>query len=513
MANDRTRQILNKKEILVELENTENKLDAFSDKHFICCEGNKTLIYTETEDENGDFMLKYLPEKDFLRMYNDCDVYKPNKNNKLGWHGIASFWIESHAKRSYESIIFKPNYSDDRFYNLWSGFYIKDSAKSDFPCIEHHLKNVWCNGDDEYYEYVLKWFAHMIQYPDERPGVALVIKGEKGTGKSTFLEVLAKSMLGHMYLHVASAHHLTGNFNGHLFSKLLVAADEAVWAGDKKAEGKLKSMITDETIMIERKGIDAISKDNYIRVIFLTNESYSVPATYDERRYFALKISNKYKNDKEYFGKLYTAMKDKEVVHFFNYLKEYNFDKRDVLTPPASKALFEDIKSGMDVFDRWLYDLIDNLSSDEHDNDELDWLAPSLNIGFSKKVKTSDLHKSYTLYIQYLKSNNVYFKGEAISPVMLTQKLTNGKEGSYTFNKSRSSTARCIDMPSINEAKEIFGKKFSCQVPWSQNHVEVNDFFESSNNLNIKLKNEESMLPDESFIKLVKDIEAEESLK
>ena len=91
-------------------------------------------------------------------------------------------------------------------------------------------------------------------------------------------------------------------------------------------------------------------------------------------------------------------------------------------------------------------------------------------------------------YKEYLKSNNVYFKGEAISPVMFTQKLTNGKEGSYTFNKSRSSTARCIDMPSINEAKEIYGKKFSCQVPWSQNHVEVNDFFESSNNLNIKLK-------------------------
>lgn len=68
-------------------------------------------------------------------------------------------------------------------------------------------------------------------------------------------------------------------------------------------------------------------------------------------------------------------------------------------------------------------------------------------------------------------------------------------------------------MPSINEAKEIYGKKFSCQVPWSQNHIEVNDFFESSKNLDIKLKNEESMLPDESFIKLVKDIEAEESLK
>jgi len=513
MANDNIRAKMNPVGISTAFNETMEKLEKFNSQHFICCEGNKTLIYTETTDENGNFVLKYLPEKDFLRMYNNCEVYGPNKKNKLGWQGIASFWMESDLKRSYEGIIFKPNYDDGRFYNLWSGFYIKDNANGDFPCIEHHLKNVWCDGDDEYYEYILKWFAHIIQYPDEKPGIALAIKGEKGTGKSTFLEILAKSILGHMYIHVASAHHLTGNFNGHLFSKLLIAADEAVWAGDKKAEGKLKSMITDGSIMIEKKCIDAVSKDNYIRVIFLTNETGSVPASYDERRFFPLRISNKHKNDKNYFEKLYTAMKDKEVVHFFNFLKEYSFDKRDVLTPPVSKALFEDVKFGMDVFDRWLYDLIDNLSSDEHDNAELDWLAPSLNIVFSKKVKTSDLHKSYTLYIQYLKSNNVYFKGEAISPVMFTQKLTNGKEGSYTFKKSRISAARCIDMPSANEAKEIYGKKFSCYIPWSQNSVKVNDFFESSKKLDIKSKNEESMLPDESFIKLVKDIEAEEPLK
>ena len=139
-----------------------------------------------------------------------------------------------------------------------------------------------------------------------------------------------------------------------------------------------------------------------------------------------------------------------------------------------------------------------------HDNAELDWLAPSLNIVFSKKVKTSDLHKSYTLYIQYLKSNNVYFKGEAISPVMFTQKLTNGKEGSYTFKKSRISAARCIDMPSANEAKEIYGKKFSCYIPCRFKCVDIFSFpmLTFSSSLNRKITYNYRKLKNKFFIKL-----------
>ena len=37
MANDRIRSTLSSSEILMELEDTEEKLNAFSDKHFICC--------------------------------------------------------------------------------------------------------------------------------------------------------------------------------------------------------------------------------------------------------------------------------------------------------------------------------------------------------------------------------------------------------------------------------------------------------------------------------------------
>ena len=45
--------------------------------------------------------------------------------------------------------------------------------------------------------------------------------------------------------------HLVGNFNAHLRDKLLVFADEAFWAGDKRAEDQLKAMVTEENNIVE----------------------------------------------------------------------------------------------------------------------------------------------------------------------------------------------------------------------------------------------------------------------
>jgi hypothetical protein len=39
---------------------------------------------------------------------------------------------------------------------------------------------------------------------------------------------------------------------------MLLFADEAFWAGDRKGEGALKRMVTEPTLFIEQKGIDPI---------------------------------------------------------------------------------------------------------------------------------------------------------------------------------------------------------------------------------------------------------------
>ena len=55
---------------------------------------------------------------------------------------------------------------------------------------------------------------------------------------------------------------VVGRFNSHMKEALLVFANEAVWGGDKVAEGTLKAMITDRETAIEFKGKDIVWVQN-----------------------------------------------------------------------------------------------------------------------------------------------------------------------------------------------------------------------------------------------------------
>ena len=85
-------------------------------------------------------------------------------------------------------------------------------------------------------------------------------------------------LFGPYTIEVSQSSHLVGNFNAHLQNKLLVYADEAFWAGDKRAEGALKAIITEDKIAIEMKGIDVQSSSNFARLILASNNDWVVPA-------------------------------------------------------------------------------------------------------------------------------------------------------------------------------------------------------------------------------------------
>ena len=55
-----------------------------------------------------------------------------------------------------------------------------------------------------------------------------------------------------------NAKHLVGHFNAHLQHCSVLFADEAFFAGDRSHESVLKGLITEETLLIEPKGVDFI---------------------------------------------------------------------------------------------------------------------------------------------------------------------------------------------------------------------------------------------------------------
>jgi hypothetical protein len=186
----------------------------------------------------------------------------------------APLWLANKNRRSYDGVEFYPDPANiqgtPRYFNTWRGL---SCIPSTLPAIDRklkyktfydHLLTNMCSGNEELFNWVFAWFAHMLQRPRERVGTAIVLRGKMGSGKTKIGEVIGSLFPSHYFL-VDDPRYLTGNFNAHMASCLLLQVDEGFWAGDKAAEGRLKGLITAPFQMIEAKGIDPIRLKNYVR--------------------------------------------------------------------------------------------------------------------------------------------------------------------------------------------------------------------------------------------------------
>ena len=130
-----------------------------------------------------------------------------------------------------------------------------------------------------------------------------MLRGKRGTGKGILARELGFLFNEH-FINFNNPHHVTGSFNAHLQDSVLCLLDEAFWAGSKKAEGVLKTLITEPFIMIEGKYRNAVMTKNHLHIIIAGNEHWLVPAGMDERRFFVLDVSDERKQDTDYFAML-----------------------------------------------------------------------------------------------------------------------------------------------------------------------------------------------------------------
>ena len=197
----------------------------------------------------------------------------------------------------------------------------------------------------------------MIQCPAELPGVAIVIRGSQGAGKSIFVDFIG-ALLGPHYLVLTRMEQLVGRFTGHLKDALLVCANEAVWGGCKHGEGALKSMITDQLTSIEAKGKDLYTVHNFKRIIVTTNEKWAVPMSMDDRRYLVLAASDVHKENKTYFSDLTKQMRNGGLHALLYDLQHEDLTDFDVRTKPRSTFGFDIQLRSADAVVRWFYELL-----------------------------------------------------------------------------------------------------------------------------------------------------------
>ena len=443
----------------------DNVVQNLNKKHAIVSVVGKAKImnFHDTGDINDDIDFSSVMDLHNLYANKMAFVGEGKKKKKVA---ISKIWMTHLDRRQYSGIIFKPGASLSEVgsnYNLWQGLAIKPK-QGDWSLYRDHVINIIADGDKEAGEWILAWIARIIQDPGgERPGTALVLRGNQGTGKGVFVNVLGV-VFGRHFLQVSNGGQLTGRFNSHLKDKVVVFVDEAIWAGDKRAEGVIKSIITEPYIPIEQKGIDIIRVENHINLIIASNNEWVVPAGMEERRFNTRQIPNHKQQNHRYFKAIIDQMYHNGGIEAMVYdMLKMDISGINLKTFKKTAALLDQSMCSMDVFHKyWLERLIDgellsgNQSSVYSDFRSV-WGSVSTNALYDDYLSFSEKMKE-----RYPKSNTQFgialhtIYGESLVKKRQSMDKSTGKQGyEYVFSN-------------IEICRALFEKRFNGLKLWDE---------------------------------------------
>jgi hypothetical protein len=330
--------------------NSRKVIEWFNDEFCVVLEAGHTHVLRAERDAVLDRRIyRRIRIPDFLAYFN-------RPFGKITTQG--ELWLNSPARRQYDGVGYWPKREAPAGkLNLWQGFSV-EAERGDCSLSLDHLLNVVCRGDEKHYAWVVGWFAHCVQRPDEPPQSAIVLRGGQGVGKGAAVWPLLR-MLGQHGIHLSDVRHLTGQFTGHLEDCSLVFLDEAIASDDEKAKARLKALITEPTITIERKYHDASVVKNRLHIILATNNQWAVNLDKDDRRFCVLDVSDEHAKDKRYFDALYYELEHGgDEALLYHLLHEVDLSSADLRDPPDTDAKHDQIRQSMNVQEQWWWDVL-----------------------------------------------------------------------------------------------------------------------------------------------------------
>ncbi len=372
----------------IELENLKNDIVDYVNQEYCLISCGRSFYMKECIDLDCDERYFELVYKDLGSMKidfadKDLTIKYINEKEKITNIIINVFdiWNKSPKRRKYEGIDFMPysslkskrereNELSKKYkkYNLFHGLFytcedlenIEPLPYNDETPFFNHLKYKWCEGNEKLTNYVLDWFAHLIQKPHIKMGTALVLKSQERSGKGMIIQLIAKILGQEYFYQPTNINDVMGSFNGGLSNKLLVFLDEMCWGGDKSKAGILKKMITESKITINEKHKPVYQSNNCINTIIASNEDWIVPSGMTSTRWQVLRTNDwlaLLKNEDEKVKYINNIINTdlKRLAKFF-YLRDIsNFRPGNIV---ETEALLDQKIQSMTPLNKWYLNIL-----------------------------------------------------------------------------------------------------------------------------------------------------------
>ena len=170
----------------------------------------------------------------------------------------------------------------------------------------------------------------------EKTKILIVLKSAEGYGKNIITDFIGKELMNDKYhLETRDAkNEIFGNFNGIMSEKLFVVFDETNPEESKYFYDKLKGEITNNKLILKKKGIENTTIKTFTQYISTTNNELPFKLSKSNRRFVLFECTQNKPNHNYFkelaFGKN-AIMKDKKIHKLFldflksQYDKDFNF--------------------------------------------------------------------------------------------------------------------------------------------------------------------------------------------
>ncbi len=357
-------------------------LDTYEEKkayfeNFVCKIDNPDPCYVKIYRDTDRNIVSLNIMKSSQLIENFCEmksnVYKKDMNL-----AFIDMWRVDEDLKRYEKLDFLPfNGSFDenqrkksKIFNLFTGYNkevleydykhkedgteksVEEITIEDEKLLKPFMKLVLelCGGKWKNANYFLRYMCHLIQRPQEKMPIAIVIKGRQGTGKNTMLDTYSRIIGDEHYITSSNPEDFFGDHAEGFYHKLLVNMNEMESKDAFNFESNLKTFITEDTITINPKFQRPTKVNNYCRLVIFSNRSnpVSIDIMGGDRRYVVFESTDFFvkmdeKGNKKFSYKFWKDMRSHfKRIDFLNalyrYHCNYDLDEWNFMDRPITEA-------------------------------------------------------------------------------------------------------------------------------------------------------------------------------
>tara|TARA_R110000824_G_scaffold370187_4_gene559762 strand:+ start:531 stop:4064 length:3534 start_codon:yes stop_codon:yes gene_type:complete len=224
------------------------------------------------------------------------------QTDKVSFKNPFSLWKKNIGRRDVHRMVFDPKPTAPKdVYNFFGGFDVSPLHVSDLTEKEametcrhllDHIYHIWCKGSQELYDYIMNWFAFILQKPWIKIGVLLAVKSREGAGKGIVFDFMRHILGGRLYAQINSLDQLIGSHNSVLEGRLLINGDEIIWGGNIKDGNAMKAVITETEVWIHEKYRARYKIQNTTAIAIASNEDRALSSREGDRRSMGTELAN-----------------------------------------------------------------------------------------------------------------------------------------------------------------------------------------------------------------------------